>query len=88
MIHADQFDHGVGQLVDGVLEFDAIDLGGIEQAADVFAHAENGRAGGRGVAADAFKYGAAVAGDVGEDVNLGIVPSDKAAVMPDLFRGL
>ena len=68
--------------------FDAIDLGGIEQAADMFADPENGRPGGRGIAADAFKNRAAVAGDVREDVDLGIIPGDKAAVVPDLFRGL
>ena len=88
LVDAHQFTHGVGQLVDAVIHFHAINLGGIEQAADVFAHPEDGRPGGRGVAADAFEHGAAVAGNVGKDVDFGIVPVDQAAVMPNLFRGL
>jgi hypothetical protein len=34
------------------------------------------------VAADAFEDGGAVADDVGEDVNLGVVPVDEFAVAP------
>ncbi len=88
MIQAHQFDHGVGELVDGVLEFDTIDLGGVVQAAEMFAHAKDGRAGGRRVTPHAFKDRAAVAGDVSEDVDLGILPGDESTVVPDLFRGL
>ena len=54
----------------------------------MFAHPKDGGTGRGSIAADALKYRAAVAGDVREDVDLGIIPGDEAAVVPDLFRGL
>ena len=75
------------KLIDGVGNLDAIDLGGIVQAAGVFADAEDARTGVGRVAADAFKHRTAVAGYVRKDVDLGVVPVDHASVVPDFFGG-
>ena len=65
----------------------AVNLGGIVQAAHVLAEPEDGRTGGGGVAADPFENRAAVAGHVRKDVDLGVIPGDKLAVVPDFFGG-
>ena len=48
--------------------------------------AENGRAMGLSVAADAFEDAGAVVDDVAHDVNIGVLPGNQVAVVPD-FRG-
>jgi hypothetical protein len=54
----------------------------------MFTHAEYGWTGRCGVATDAFKHRAAIAGDVSEDVDLGIIPGNESAIVPDLFGRL
>jgi hypothetical protein len=49
--------------------------------------AENGWARLGGVATYAFKDRTAVADDVGKNMDLGIVPINKPAVVPDLLGG-
>ena len=87
VVDADQFLHGFGQFVARVAQIHAVDLGGIGQAADVVAQAEDGGSGGRGVAAYAFEDAGSVAHDVGEDVDGGLFPRDKASVVPDSLGG-
>ena len=62
----------------------AVDLGGIEQALHVFVGAENRRAAGQLVAANAFKDRRAVVDDVRHHVDGRVVPVDELAVVPDL----
>jgi beta-phosphoglucomutase len=51
----------------------------------MLAKAENRRSGGSLIAAKAFKDRAPVTDNVGKDVDLGIVPLNQAAVVPDLI---
>jgi hypothetical protein len=39
------------------------------------------------IAADSLEYGTAVTHDMGKDMDLGVIPADKATVEPDLFGG-
>ena len=65
--------------------FHAVNVGGVQQALDVFAQPKNGDALRRVVGADTFEDGGAVANDMREDVNLGVVPGDEFSVVPDLL---
>ncbi len=72
------------ELVDGVGERHAVDLGGVDEALHVLGQAEDAGAVGLCVAADAFEDGGAVVDDVAHDVDLGLIPGDKFAVVPDV----
>src|SRR5260370_1154544 len=54
----------------------------------MIAHSKDRRSGGGSVAAHTFKNRAAITGEVREYVDLGIIPGDETAVVPDLFRRL
>src|SRR6185369_9521269 len=85
LVHTHDVDHGGAKLVNGEGNLDTVNFGGIVQAAGVFAHAEDARAGVGRVAADAFKHRTAVAGYVRKDVDLGVSPVNHASVVPDFF---
>src|SRR5579871_4579161 len=53
----------------------------------MLADAENLGSGGGRIAANAFEHAAAVAGDMRQHVDLGIVPIDQMPVVPDLAGG-
>ena len=76
------------ELVDRVGQGHAVDLGGVEQALHVLLQAEDAGAVGLGVTADAFEDRRAVVNDVGHDVDLGFVPGNEVAVVPDVVGGL
>src|SRR5580693_4696227 len=84
-IYASQFQIGVAEIVEGVANLHAVDVGGIQEALHVLFEAENAGTLLRFVAADAFEDGGAVADHVRENVNFGVVPVDELAVVPDLF---
>ena len=86
-VEAHQFGGGVAKIIEGVRQVHAIDFSGVDEALHVFAKAENGGALLGFVAANAFEDGGAVAHDVGEDVEGGVVPVDPLSVVPD-FVGL
>src|SRR6266404_4005209 len=87
-VGANELGGGVGKLVDGIGKIHAINFRGIAQPLHVLAETED-----RGtllgfVAANAFEHGRAVAHDVREDVQLGIVPLDPFSVVPDFLGRL
>ena len=88
MLTLHHLDHGTGKFVDREGNLDAVDFGGIVQAAHMLARAENRGSGGGRVAADALEHRAAVAGDVRKHVDLRVVPVDEPPVVPDLPVGL
>ena len=73
-VHANQFENRIHQLAGAERQFHPIDLGRIDETADMFADAEYGGSGGGRVAANAFEYRTAVAGHVRENVDFRIVP--------------
>ena len=75
------------EFVAGERDVHAVDLGGVDQPLHVFVGAENRRAAGQFVAADAFKDRRAVVHDVRHHVDGRVVPIDELAVVPD-FVGL
>ena len=83
----DQVGHAGDQLFDGEVHVNAINLGRIQQPLHVFFGAKDGGAAGQGVATDALEHGRAVVNHVRHHVNLGAVPGNEFAVMPD-FLGL
>ena len=87
VVDPDQFLHGFGQFVARVAQIHAVDFGGIHQAPHVVAQAEDGGAGGCGVAAYAFEDAGSVAHHVGEDMDGGLFPGDEASVVPDSLGG-
>ena len=87
-VGADGFHHGIDKLLTGVVHRDTINFRGVEQALHVFVSAENRRASGQPITADAFKDGRTIIDDMRHDVNLGIIPVDEFSVVPDFFSGL
>src|SRR5262245_30050830 len=61
----------------------AVNLGGIQKPLQVFAEAENCWSLFRGVTADTFEDTGTVVQHVRHDVDLGVVPVDKLAVVPN-----
>src|SRR5579864_1231454 len=86
-IVGDHVAHGFDDFVAGEIHVDAIDLGGVDQALGVLRGAENRGAAGRRVTAYAFEHRRSVVDDVRHHVDVGVVPGDELAVMPD-FVGL
>ena len=86
-VEANQFGRDIAKIVERVRQVHAIDSSGVDQALHVLAKAENGGALLGFVAADAFEDGGAVAHDVRENVQGGVVPVDPLSVVPD-FIGL
>ena len=84
----DDIDDGGGELVGGVGQGHAVDLGGVDEARHVLGQAEDAGAVGLGVAADALEDRRAVVDDVGHDVNLRLIPGDELSVVPDVGGGL
>ncbi len=78
----DDVDDGGGELLCGVGQGHAVDLGGVDQARHVFRQPEDAGAVGLVVAADALKDRRAVVYDVGHDVNLRLIPGDEFSVVP------
>src|SRR6266404_9829801 len=87
-VGANELGGGVGKLVEGVGKIHPINFRGIDEPLHVLAKAEDRGALLGLVAADAFEYGRAVAYDVREDMQLGIVPIDPFAVVPDFLSRL
>ena len=85
VVHADQVNHRLPQLLPGKAGLRAVDLGGIHQAVDVGAQVQDGCTLRRVIGADAFKQAGAVADHVRGYMNSCIVPGDEVAVVPDLF---
>jgi len=85
MVDANQFQLCRDKLIERVRNFDAVNLGRIEQAARMFLQAKNGWPGDGFVAPHAFKDGAGIADDVGEHVNVRVIPGDESAVVPYFF---
>ena len=81
----DRVDHGTHQFVARERNIHAVDLGRIDQPLHVLDGAEDGRAGGQLVAPYAFKDRRTVVDDVRHHVELGVIPVDEFAVVPDLF---
>jgi hypothetical protein len=84
----DDIDDGGFELLDGVREVHAVDFAGVEEALHVLGEAEDCGAVGLGITADALKDGGAVVDDVAHDVDVGLLPGDELAVVPDVFGGL
>jgi hypothetical protein len=85
VVNADKLHHRVTKLIDGETGIDAINLGGVHKTADMLAEAENCGPGDGFITADSFKHRATVTDNVGKNVDLGIVPVNEAAVVPDLL---
>jgi len=77
----------VHKFIQAERQLHAIDFRGVDQTLHVFTQAENGGALLGFVAADAFENRGAIADDVRENVEGGVVPVDVLAVVPD-FLGL
>ena len=77
---------GVAELVDRVLEWQVVEPRRRFQALEMVAMAKHGRALLGLVAADALEDPGAVVQPVGENMDLGVLPSDELAVHPDPFR--
>ena len=75
------------KLLAGIGHVHAIDFGRILEAAKMLAYPEKGRSESGLVAADPLEYRAAVTDDVRKDMDLGVLPADEVAVMPDFFGG-
>src|SRR5882762_9103131 len=86
-VQAHNFGGCVAEIVDRVGKIHPIDLGGVDQALHMLAQPEDGRALLGFVAANAFKDRGAVADDMGEYVECGVIPVDEFSVVPD-FIGL
>ena len=84
----DDVDDGGGELLCGVGQRHAVDLGGVDEAGHVLGKAEDAGAVRLRVAADAFEDGGAVVDDVRHDVDVGFVPGDEVSVVPDVLGGL
>src|SRR5580700_4008979 len=84
LVDADDIEIGLGELFGGKGNFHAINARGVKKALHMIAETENGGALRGVVAADAFKDRRAVCDDVREDVNLGVVPLDHFAVVPNV----
>src|ERR1700735_809392 len=85
-VTANGFKHGFHQLVASVIHVDAIDLGRIKQALDVFIGAENRGTRFRVVAADSLEYRGAIVDHVRHHVNRRFIPGNELAIVPDIFR--
>ena len=82
----DHREGGVVELVDAVRHGHVVELGGADQALQVFLEAEDSRARGRLVAADTLEHSGAVVKRMGEHVDLGFSPGHELAVHPDLVH--
>src|SRR5580658_3219848 len=87
VVDANQFLHGLGELIARVAEIHAVDFGGIRQAPHVVAKAEDGGAGGCVVATYAFENAGSVTHHVGEDMYGGLFPGNETSVVPDSLGG-
>lgn len=85
VVNADKLYHCVTELIHGEADIDAVNLGGVQKTADMLAEAENCGPGDGFITANSFKHRATVTDNVGKYVDLGVVPFDKAAVVPDLL---
>src|SRR5262249_47443643 len=79
---------GGAQLVQAVVDFNAVDLGRVDQPLHVFAQPKNRRRPGWRIATDSFKNGGTVVDDMRHYVNLGVFPRDHLSVVPDLLSRL
>src|SRR5262249_39304344 len=86
LVNAHELAGDIRELVDGAGKLHAVNSSGVDEPLHVFAKAEDGRTLRRFVAADAFENGGTVADDVRKDVELGVVPVDPFAVVPDFLR--
>ena len=83
-----QIHHAGAKLVEGKGQLHAIDLGRIEQPLHVLGKAKDGRALRLAIAANAFKHAGAVVDYVAHHMDVGLLPGDEVAVVPDLRGGL
>src|ERR1700731_1775431 len=81
----DGFDHALDDFFAREIQINAIDLGRIYQPLNVFLGAENRRAAGQRVTANAFEDRRAIVNHVRHHMNCGLVPGDELAVVPDLI---
>jgi len=84
----DHIDDRAHELVRGVGQGHAVDLGGGEQSLHMLLQAEDASAIRLRITADAFKDRRPVVDDVGHDVDLGFVPGNEISVVPDVVGGL
>jgi hypothetical protein len=84
-VRANGFAHGFNEFVARVIDIDAVNLRGIEQALNVLVGAEDRGFALRRVAADALEYRGAVVDHVRHHVNRGVIPGNELAVVPDKF---
>src|SRR5208283_53667 len=87
-VAAHSFEHGLHQLLAGVVDVNAIHLGGVEQTLHVLGRAEDRGSRGRRVATDPLEHRGAVVNHVRHHVNRHVIPGNKLAIVPDEFRFL
>src|SRR6266849_7720884 len=85
LVEAHQLGSGAAEIVEGVGQLHAINFRGVDDTLHVLAQAEDGGALLGVVAANAFEDRGAVAHDVGEDVECGVIPVDPLSCVPDFF---
>ena len=85
LVQADEFDHGLLEVLARVLELHAVYLAGINQPFGVVFEAENGRALRRLVATDSLKQAGGVTDHVGSDMDRRLLPGNEFSVVPDFL---
>ena len=84
----DHVDHAGAQLVEREGQRHAVNLGRVEQALHVLGQAKHRRPVRLPVAANALKHAGAIVDHVAHHVNVGLLPGNQVAVVPDLRGGL
>src|SRR6185437_10590375 len=84
-IFANQIETGLTEGIQRKGNIHAIDMSGVQQALHVLAETENRGSLGRLVTANALKDSGAVADNMREHVNGGLVPGNEFSVTPNLF---
>src|SRR5262249_582208 len=85
VVHAAQLDHAVDDVITSEVGVHPIDLGGIDEPLRVLLRAEDAGTLPCLVATHALENHGTVIHDGRHDVDLGVVPGNELAVMPDLF---